>query len=57
MSTEYFSCFYANNNYRTIPSIRGKTLIDFTRIDCHEEEGILSAKYIYERHDNMVYKG
>ena len=30
---------YANNNYitsNTLPIIRGKTLIDFTRIDCHE---------------------
>ena len=27
---------YANNNYITLPIIRGKTSIDFTRIDCHE---------------------
>ena len=33
---EYFKLLYANNNYITIPIIRGKTLIDFTRIDCHE---------------------
>ena len=29
---------YANTNYDyiTLPIIRGKTSIDFTRIDCHE---------------------